>query len=320
MHLAPVIRQRYFDSNGNPLAGGKLYTYQAGTSTPQATYTDEAGGAPNTNPVILDASGEASVWLDPELSYKFVLKDSSDVTQWSEDNVAGLVAPGAVITDSIADGAVTSDKLAAESVTSGKIKADASVDANRPVTTNTIRDLAVTSGKLAEGAVTSTKLGTGAVGTTSLADGSVSQAKLSSRTTGTTVAAGGVAISASSGNFSTTSTGDVTNLSVTITTTGRPVRVMLIADGSANTGLVGASRTSSSADEVIHLYRDATIIARYDMKTSVTGGTVVDLWLPQSIIETLDVVSSGTYTYKVSIGAATGTVYCSYAKLVAYEI
>lgn len=96
MILAPVIRQRFFDANGNPLAGGKLYTYVAGTTTPQATYTDYAGATPNANPVILDANGECDMWLDPALAYKIKLTDSSDVVQsgYPVDNVsaAGLTS------------------------------------------------------------------------------------------------------------------------------------------------------------------------------------------------------------------------------------
>jgi len=85
--VAPSIRQRFFSANGAPLAGGKLYSYAAGTSTPQATYTDNTGATPNANPVVMDANGEANIWL-ADLSYKFVLKDSSDVTQWTVDNVS----------------------------------------------------------------------------------------------------------------------------------------------------------------------------------------------------------------------------------------
>lgn len=85
--LVPFPRFRAFDSSGNPLSGGKLYTYAAGTTTNQTTYTDQGGGTPNANPVILDSSGEANVWVDPTLSYKYVLKNSSDVQQWSVDNI-----------------------------------------------------------------------------------------------------------------------------------------------------------------------------------------------------------------------------------------
>jgi hypothetical protein len=88
--LAPFLKFREVDSNGDPLAGGKLYSYVAGSSTPQATYTDSTGNTANANPVILDASGRANVWIDESLNYKFVLTDSNDVVQWSVDNVKGI--------------------------------------------------------------------------------------------------------------------------------------------------------------------------------------------------------------------------------------
>lgn len=86
--LQPFVNGRFqaLDSNGNPLSGGLLYTYLAGTSTPQGTYTDSAGGVANANPVVLDASGEADVWLTTTANYKFVLKDSGGVIQWTVDN------------------------------------------------------------------------------------------------------------------------------------------------------------------------------------------------------------------------------------------
>ena len=84
--LAPTIRQRFFSASGLPLAGGKLYTYAAGTTSNQATYTDYTETSANTNPVILDANGECNLWLGAA-AYKMVLKDSSDTTQWTVDNV-----------------------------------------------------------------------------------------------------------------------------------------------------------------------------------------------------------------------------------------
>lgn len=85
-NLPPPPKLQFFDANGNPLSGGKLYTYAAGTTTPLATYTDSSGGTPNTNPVILDSRGEANVWLGPA-SYKFKLTTSTDVELWTVDNV-----------------------------------------------------------------------------------------------------------------------------------------------------------------------------------------------------------------------------------------
>lgn len=82
---AAVLRQRFFSANGAPLAGGKLYSYVAGSSTPVATYIDSSGSTPNQNPIILDANGYCDLYLTNG-SYKFVLTDSSDVTQWTVDN------------------------------------------------------------------------------------------------------------------------------------------------------------------------------------------------------------------------------------------
>lgn len=89
---APVYvpRFRAFDLNGAPLAGGKLYTYVSGTSTPQPTYPTYAdalaGTNANANPVVLDANGEASVF-GQALPYKFILRDSADTVQWTQDAV-----------------------------------------------------------------------------------------------------------------------------------------------------------------------------------------------------------------------------------------
>jgi len=85
--LLPVIKASFYDSNGEPLSGGKLYSYEAGTTTPKATYTNRAGNVANTNPVILDVDGQADVWLDDGY-YKFVLEDADGNLQYTEDNIA----------------------------------------------------------------------------------------------------------------------------------------------------------------------------------------------------------------------------------------
>ena len=85
--LTPLAKTQFFTANGEPLVGGKLYTYAAGTTTPQATYTDSTGATANTNPVILNARGEANVWLGG-LSYKFRLTDANDVELWTVDYIS----------------------------------------------------------------------------------------------------------------------------------------------------------------------------------------------------------------------------------------
>lgn len=82
-----AYRPQFFADDGSFLNAGKVYFYVAGTTTAQDTYTDQGGGTPNANPVILNSRGEASIWLDESLSYKVVVKTSADVTIWTEDNV-----------------------------------------------------------------------------------------------------------------------------------------------------------------------------------------------------------------------------------------
>lgn len=92
--ISPQPKLQFFTANGEPLSGGKLYTYAAGTTTPLATFTDEGGLTPNANPVILNSRGEASVWLG-NASYKFKLTDSTDVEIWTVDNLDGAEAVSA---------------------------------------------------------------------------------------------------------------------------------------------------------------------------------------------------------------------------------
>jgi hypothetical protein len=96
--LSPVPVFKAFDNNGVPLAGGLLYTYVAGTSTPQATYKDSTLGSPNTNPVVLNARGECALWLDPTLTYKFQLTDSlgNQIPGYPVDNIPGGIVLSAL--------------------------------------------------------------------------------------------------------------------------------------------------------------------------------------------------------------------------------
>jgi len=91
----PVMQ--FFDDNGDPLAGGKLYTYEAGTTTPLATYTDEGGGTANTNPVILDAAGRANIWVATTDLYYWELEDSAGNQIWTADNIGQVTGTADVV-------------------------------------------------------------------------------------------------------------------------------------------------------------------------------------------------------------------------------
>lgn len=85
--LTPQPKMQFTTAAGVPLSGGKVYTYTAGTTTPQATFTDYTGATPNTNPVILNSRGEANIWLGSAL-YKFKLTDANDVEIWTVDYIS----------------------------------------------------------------------------------------------------------------------------------------------------------------------------------------------------------------------------------------
>lgn len=88
--LSPYgVGQQFFDDNGVPLAGGLIYTYQAGSSTPLVTYTDNGGNVANANPIVLDSSGRTpqQIWLLTGYSYKFVLQNADAVLIQTLDNI-----------------------------------------------------------------------------------------------------------------------------------------------------------------------------------------------------------------------------------------
>lgn len=83
--LLPNGKQQYFTTAGLPAVGYKVATFAAGTSTPQVTWQDALKVAQNTNPVILDGRGEASIFWDG--AYKVQLQDASGTPIWTQDNL-----------------------------------------------------------------------------------------------------------------------------------------------------------------------------------------------------------------------------------------
>lgn len=83
---------QFFTNSGVPLTGGLIYTYQAGTTTPLATYTSSSGTTAHPNPIVLDSAGRvpSEIWLQIGTAYKFVLKDSTDVLIGTYDNLIGV--------------------------------------------------------------------------------------------------------------------------------------------------------------------------------------------------------------------------------------
>jgi len=84
---------QFFDNNGVILSGGKIYTYAAGTTAPQASYTSAAGVTPHSNPIILDSAGRVpggEIWLTDGLVYKFVIETATGILLGTYDNITGV--------------------------------------------------------------------------------------------------------------------------------------------------------------------------------------------------------------------------------------
>jgi hypothetical protein len=110
VNLSPIGNaQQFFDNTGVPLNGGLLYTYQAGSTTPLATYTDINGTVANANPIVLDASGRLAneVWLTYGFNYKFVLKNAAGSTIGTYDNIYGIVGVQTAVGTTIPAGIIS---------------------------------------------------------------------------------------------------------------------------------------------------------------------------------------------------------------------
>lgn len=183
--------------------------------------------------------------------------------------------------------------------------------------TSALSNLAVTTAKIDNLAVTSVKI----------ADGAVERAKLEAL---------GQQLSSSSGTFSTNSATltDVTNLSVSITTTGRPVMIMLVPDGTANISFVAAyqaTNVDTGPQAEFAILRDAAVVARHSVMAfhSASGGDtehISTIAVPVGSISMVDTPGAGTYTYKIQATYSSSTVTTDmyaevfYAKLLVYEL
>lgn len=193
----------FADQNGVPLTGGCVFTYTGGTSSPLATYTDSTGSTQNSNPVILDLSGSANIWLGPS-TYKFAIWStggtncSSGALQWTVDNV-----PGNVFNNTTVSGGTW--------------------------TGGTITGAAISGGTISGAAITNSTIDSTPIGQTTPASGSF-----------TSLASGFNAMSFSStpvfaagtyGYFSMTLTNNVTSSSITGGTNGQLITFDICQNG-----------------------------------------------------------------------------------------
>ncbi len=170
------------------------------------------------------------------------------------------------------------------------------------------------------------------ISTAGIADAAITTVKiLDANITKAKLAALGQQLSSSSGAFSMSSTtlADVTNLSVSITTTGRPVCIKVISDASANASslqIVSVVGANGVTEGIAAIFRDAVKIANVFLGRGDDPVPIVArVSYPVSSLETVDIVAAGTYTYKVQVALAGGSpalsqMQVNYAKLIAFEL
>jgi len=109
------VGAQFFNNSGSaPLSGGKIYSYEAGTTTPLATYTSSTGNTAHTNPIILDSAGRVpggEIWNQLQL-YKFVLETSTGVLIATYDNVGSSFNATAIIANFTGNGSTVAFTLA----------------------------------------------------------------------------------------------------------------------------------------------------------------------------------------------------------------
>ena len=114
----------------------------------------------------------------------------------------------------------------------------------------------------------------------------------------------------------------ITNLSVTITTIGRPVMLTVVPDGSANDSYFGG-RDAAGGGAItftIGFKRGATRLTQSRFSTSEPATGTVFLYMPVSALSYIDIIGAGTYTYTVYFVRTSNMFDMFYAKLLAYEL
>ena len=109
VNLSPLFNgQTMFGPTGLPLAGGQLYCYQAGSSTPLTTYTTSSGNIPTSNPIVLGSDGKLpyELWLQYGYSYKFILEDANSNIIDTYDNIAGIITSIPATSPALPSGAI----------------------------------------------------------------------------------------------------------------------------------------------------------------------------------------------------------------------
>lgn len=226
-----------------------------------------------------------------------------------------VVGAGSVDSSSILDNEVSNADL--------RQSAGLSVIGRSANSTGNVADItAVTDGHVLR--LNGTTLGFGQVQTAGIADDAITADKIADGAIGASqLAASNYSISSSSGSYAlsnpgTTSYSDVTNLSVSITTNGRPVEIFMVSQSGTSDSYVTWNRPAGGTAARFKFLRGSTSLFVNEFYFDSSRD-----YLPCSSFRAFDTPSAGTYTYKVqaatavTTGASIEVVNC---KLVAREL
>lgn len=129
--------------------------------------------------------------------------------------------------------------------------------------------------------------------------------------------------SSSCGVFTTASSTfvNITNLSVSLVTSGRPIFVGLVSDQSGNNSFIGATSSSASLDAAFVVSALGVLFAQYDLFLTVTGATALEHHVPSSSLFAIVTLPAASYTFNAQCKLITGALaLASYSKLIAFEM
>jgi len=265
IELINILAVGVTDDDGEILENGTATFYEAGSTDLLTAYQDFELTDPHPNPATLDEAGRLIAYIDGK--FKLVISNSSGTVIRTIDNLG--------TDDSEISIAVGGSTLAGSGL---EVEEDGQLAVS-------VDDVTIEVGS------SGLQVKDTSIDTQHIATGGVTKAKQAAVTIQTS--------SSDSGTFTTSSTSfvDVTNLSISITTTGRPVLLMLAATTSSYLRVANTSGDTGVAE--MKFVRDSTDVINSSFQIQVNSAAAVDLRIPASSLMHIDQPGAGTYTYKV---------------------